>query len=76
METLMERHLTARWSFLKCNLVVNVFVGTDEGQLKTGSLFNAVTSYLLSMPMEFKLPVLYRTKCSADYAPEVWLTHC
>lgn len=28
---LMERHLTARWSFLMCNLVVNVFVGTDEG---------------------------------------------
>lgn len=30
-ERLMERHLTARWSILKCNLVVNVYVGTDEG---------------------------------------------
>jgi hypothetical protein len=61
-EHLMDWHLTARWSFLKCNLIVNVYVGTDGGKLKTGSLFIARTFYLLRMLMAFKLPVFCRTK--------------
>jgi len=28
------------------------------------------------MLMEFKLPVFYRTKWSADYSPEFWSAHC
>lgn len=31
LKHLMEWHLAARWSCLKCNLDVNVYVGTDEG---------------------------------------------
>jgi len=35
-----------------------------------------VTFYLLGILMEYKLPAFYRTKCFADYASEVWPTHC